>query len=99
MKGSLVMPVYYAHSPQSPSAARWAQQVYPVLVSLWHSRSTATYERVAELIGWHHRPLRNALGPIMHWCEKNELPPLTALVVNKHSCLPGPGFNHRGKPG
>jgi hypothetical protein len=31
----------------------------------------------------------------MHYCEQNELPPLTALVVKKKTGLPGEGLTTR----
>ncbi|TIP82407.1 MAG: hypothetical protein E5X60_33640 [Mesorhizobium sp.] len=32
------------------------------------------------------------LGHIMHWCADNDLPPLTVLVVNAKTGLPGAGL-------
>jgi len=33
------------------------------------------------------------LGPIMWYCENNEYPPLTVLVVNQETGLPGEGLS------
>ena len=32
------------------------------------------------------------VGPIMYYCQENQLPPLTVLVVNKDTGLPGEGL-------
>lgn len=32
------------------------------------------------------------LGPIMYYCQKNKLPPLTSLIVNKKYGIPGDGL-------
>ena len=36
--------------------------------------------------------LGSFLGPIMFLCEEKNLPPLTVLVVNKETGLPGEGL-------
>ena len=38
------------------------------------------------------RPVRFALGPIQSLCLEKGLPPLTSIVINKGTRLPGPGF-------
>jgi len=36
--------------------------------------------------------LAHILGHIMHYCIQNDLPPLTVLVVNQDTGLPGEGL-------
>lgn len=36
--------------------------------------------------------LANFLNPILHYCERNDLPLLPILVVSKETGRPGPGF-------
>lgn len=38
------------------------------------------------------RPVRFALGPIQSLCIERDYPPLTSIVINKRTRLPGPGF-------
>ena len=51
-----------------------------------------TYEDLAEILKIHHRPIRLILDLIQTYCIDENLPPLTILVVNKSSGLPGAGF-------
>ena len=84
------------------------QKTYILSVKIWvllvcaaHERRIYTYEGLAKALGMLGRrdPLRMAklLGPIMHYCNQNELPPLTVLVVNQETGLPGPGLKVEGK--
>ena len=54
--------------------------------------SIITYGELAEIMDIHHRPLNYVLGHIMNFCEQNDLPPLTSIVVNQDTGVPGDGF-------
>jgi hypothetical protein len=70
-----------------------AVQAWQILVSLAHNRQTATYEQMSQIMeyGTGHN-VKYALDPIFWFCEENELPPLTALVVLKRDGVPGNAF-------
>ncbi len=70
-----------------------AQQIYLILIGMASQRRIATYGIIAEMIGFGGAGvLSNILGHIMFWCQDNELPSLTALVVNQETGLPGEGL-------
>jgi putative restriction endonuclease len=50
------------------------------------------YETLGSLIDIHHRAVKHVLAVIQDYCLQNRLPPLTILVVNKNTGLPGDGF-------
>lgn len=51
-----------------------------------------TYDTVAKLTGMMTAGIGDILAPIQQYCEERQLPPLTVLVVNKQTGLPGVGF-------
>jgi hypothetical protein len=69
-----------------------AAQVWPLLAFAARNRQTLTYEIVGKLTGMHAAGLGSVLEPIQSYCLMNALPPLSALVVNKATGLPGVGF-------
>jgi hypothetical protein len=71
-----------------------ALQAYLVLIGLAWNRQTITYGQLSQdqLEFGHGGILASPLGCIMGWCYENGLPPLTALVVNNDSGLPGEGL-------
>ena len=71
-----------------------ALQIWQVLLGLAHNRQTITYETLAELIGMGNISigLNQPLTLLMNYCQQNNLPPLTILVVQKHSGIPGQGL-------
>lgn len=69
-----------------------AVQIWPVLVFAARNRQLLTYETLAELVGVPAQGLGQCLGPIQAFCLVNDLPPLTVLVVQKDTGLPGVGF-------
>ena len=76
-----------------------AKALWPLLVEAARERRTYTYSDLAPNIGVRGgRPMANYLGPIMHFCEARTLPPLTAVVVNKTTGLPGPGLTASKDP-
>ena len=71
-----------------------AVQIWQILVSKAHNRQTMTYGNVADLIGYKSaNPIGGILEYIMDYCEKNDLPPLTVLVVRHDTGLPGYGLS------
>lgn len=69
-----------------------AAQIWPVLALAARNRQTLTYEIVEGLTGQFRAGLGPCLDPIQAYCVIHELPPLTALVVEKGSGIPGTGF-------
>jgi len=69
-----------------------AFKAWTVLTSYAANKKTITYGELAEKLNIHHRVISFVLGVIQNYCLENELPPLTILVLNKHSGLPGDGF-------
>jgi hypothetical protein len=69
-----------------------AIQIYQVLIGAAHNRQVLTYEILGKKIGVPARGLANHLGHLMYYCERENLPPLTVLVVQKDSGEPGAGL-------
>lgn len=69
-----------------------AAHIWPILVGLASTRETVTYGKLGDALGVHRRALRYPLGEIQAFCIKHQLPPMTSLVVNKRSQVPGNGF-------
>jgi hypothetical protein len=72
--------------------AERALQIWQVLIGAAHNRQTLTYTMLADLIGLPERAQGPSLTLIMNYCKQNELPPLTVLVVHKHTGQPGIGL-------
>ena len=67
-----------------PSNASRALQIWQILIGKAHNRQTLTYGMLAQLLGFKRAgTLAHPLGHIMHYCQLNNLPPLTVLVVNQ----------------
>ncbi|MDR6430736.1 putative restriction endonuclease [Brucella pseudogrignonensis] len=76
-----------------PNLTRRSIQIYTILVVAAHNRQILTYKIVANLIGYRGAGvLDRQLGLLLHWCEHNNLPPLTSIVVNTKTGIPGEGF-------
>lgn len=70
-----------------------AMQVWQILVATAHNRKTLTYGQVAEYLEFKGaNVLAPILGCIMRYCKAKDLPPLTCLVVNQTTGLPGAGL-------
>jgi len=72
-----------------------ALQIYLVLVSLAWNRQTITYGALSkgQMAGYGGGGILNRpLGCIMGWCYENGLEPLTVLVVNDETGVPGEGL-------
>lgn len=75
------------------SAAERAAQIWPALALAARNRQILTYEIVGRLIGVPARGLGHLLEPIQSYCLLKDLPPLTILVVQEGTGLPGAGFS------
>ncbi|MEP0826926.1 MAG: HNH endonuclease [bacterium] len=69
-----------------------ACKAWELLTRVARSKRFVTYQELAAALGTHHRADRFVLGLIQDYCLKEKLPPLTILVVNKHTGKPGSGF-------
>jgi hypothetical protein len=70
-----------------------ALQVWLILIGKAHNRQIMTYGMLADLLGFKGAGvLAQILGHVMYYCQDNKLPPLTILVVNQRTGLPGEGL-------
>ncbi len=70
-----------------------AVQIWQILVGKAHNRQTLTYGMLADLLRFKGAgTLAHMLGHIYYYCRESDLPPLTALVVNQETGLPGEGL-------
>jgi putative restriction endonuclease len=82
-----------ARFDDTPSNASRALQIWLILLSKAHNRQTITYGQLAQLLGFRGAgTLNHPLGHIMYYCIQQALPPLTVLVVNQDTGLPGDGL-------
>ena len=69
-----------------------ALQAWQILVGKAYNRQIVRYDELSKLMEYSdNRPLSTILGCIMYFCDQNNLPPLTILVVNQDG-VPGGGF-------
>ena len=69
-----------------------AWQAWPVLTLAAGNRQLLTYDILAKLTGMHTPGLGAVLEQIQSYCLVQNLPPLSALVVNRATGLPSAGF-------
>lgn len=69
-----------------------AQQLWSILVLAARNRQVLTYELVAQACGVPAPSIGDFLRPIQQLCTEKDLPPITSLIVNKSTGLPGDGF-------
>lgn len=69
-----------------------AQQLWSILVLAAKNRQVLTYEIVANACGVPAPSIGDFLRPIQQYCSENKFPPLTSIIVNKGTGLPGDGF-------
>lgn len=70
-----------------------ALQIWQILIGFAFERKITTYLEVADILGYKGAgTLDRQLGHILHFCSQNGLAPLTVLVVNSETGLPGTGF-------
>lgn len=73
--------------------AQRAMQVWQILVAAAHDRRSLTYGQLATHLGFDGAGVfAQILGCIMSYCESKELPPITCLVVNQDTGVPGSGL-------
>ncbi|WP_291442756.1 hypothetical protein [Desulfovibrio sp.] len=74
-----------------------AVQIWQILVSKAVNKQLMTYGELANILGFDGATvLAHPLGHIAVYCEENDLPPLTSLVINQGG-KPGDGFPENGK--
>ncbi len=73
-------------------ASERSAQIWAVLAWAARGRQNITYSQLARTTGAFTGGLGAWLEPIQSYCIINELPPLTVLVVQQDSGMPGPGF-------
>lgn len=77
----------------SRTQAERALQIWQILISAASQRQTLTYGMVATLLEFKGAGiLAPILGCLMRYCERNNFPPLTCIVVNQQTGLPGEGL-------
>ena len=72
----------------------WAEralQIWPILLCAAYNRKTLTYGQVGDLIGMGPNTISQPLTIIARYCDRTNLPPLAALVVQHDTGEPGPG--------
>jgi putative restriction endonuclease len=69
-----------------------AQQLWSILVLAARTRQIFTYEIIGQACGVPPPSIGDFLRPIQQYCDEARLPPLTSIVVNKSTGLPGDGF-------
>ena len=71
-----------------------SSQIWSLLICAARERKIYTYGKVADILGFGGAGvMAPLLGCIMWFCEENGLPPLTVLVVNQETGLPGEGLS------
>jgi hypothetical protein len=71
-----------------------AYQAYLILICRATNQQTIQYRQLCEKMDFGIGPiLANPLGRIMNWCEREGLPALTALVVEKETGIPSTGLS------
>ncbi len=73
-------------------ASERSAQIWAVLAWAAKSRQNITYSQMAQVTGAFTGGLGAWLEPIQSYCTIKELPPLTLLVVQQDSGMPGSGF-------
>ena len=73
-------------------ASERSAQIWAVLAWAAKSRQNITYSQLAQATGAFTGGLGAWLEPIQSYCILNDLPPLTVLVVQQDSGMPGSGF-------
>ena len=72
--------------------AERATQIWAVLAWAAGHRQNITYSQLAQATGAFTGGLGALLEPIQSYCLLKNLPPLTGIVVQQESGLPGSGF-------
>lgn len=81
---------------QIPTRPYRALQLWQILIAKAANSQFATYGELERILGYKGAGVfAQILGHIMYYCEQNDLPPLTALVVKKKTGRPGLGLTTR----
>lgn len=72
--------------------AETARVIWALLTLSAIKRQTLTYHLLAKLLGVPRSDLGRLLEPVQSYCIMGNLPPLTSLVVNSRTGMPGEGF-------
>ena len=72
--------------------AQRAQQLWPLLAFAARNRQILFYGEIAKVCGVPAAAVGQNLEPIQRYCAEKALPPLTSIVVNRETGLPGTGF-------
>ena len=83
------MLMYFADEGTAPARAL---QIWLILIGSAIRRETQTYGEIAEAIGVPAIAVGGFLNYIHHFCEQNDLPQLTVLVVRQDTGEPGDGY-------
>jgi hypothetical protein len=76
------------------SIATRANQAYLVLIGRAANQQTIQYRQLCEIMNYGVGPiLAKPLGRIMDWCDREELPALTSIVVEKETGIPSTGLS------
>lgn len=79
---------------QPMTRSQRAMQVWQILICAAHNRQSLTYGQIADYLEFEGAGvLAQILGLIMNYCKARGLPPLTCLVVNQESGIPGSGLS------
>ena len=71
-----------------------SSQLWSLLVCAARERKSYTYGELAQILGFERAgTMGSFLGPIMWLCKAKGWPPLTVLVVNQDTGLPGQGLS------
>lgn len=71
-----------------------SNQIWSILINAARTRTSYTYGQIAEILNFGGAGvMAQFLGPIMWMCEDKGWPPLTVLVVNQETGLPGDGLS------
>lgn len=77
---------------KKPNQHALAAHTWEFLVTHALRRQQCYYSELAAELGTHHRAVRFPLELIQDYCLQGEKPPLTILVINQNTGLPGTGF-------
>jgi hypothetical protein len=68
-------------------------QIWQILIAAAHNRQILTYGILAKHLGYKGAGVfASQLGHVAFYCNQNGLPPLTSLVANEKTGLPGEGI-------
>jgi hypothetical protein len=72
--------------------AETARTVWALLTLSALKRQTLTYQLLSKLLDVPRNDVGRLLEPVQSYCILGNLPPLTSIVVNARTGLPGEGF-------